>query len=154
MRIKTGLVLTIIFLTIMMLSGCKTQQEVAEEVAEYKAPAGIKETITGEWLLSGIDEETESLSGTDKEAYEEYLDTMLSLFSLTFFPDGAYSRVMANYKDRGTWRLVNGDTGIELYSDNNEYNTAYDIEDYNEPRLTLITAQDGVKKKFYLKRVN
>lgn len=154
MRIKTGSVLTITFLAIMMLSGCKTQQMIVDEEDAYEAPAGIKETITGEWLLSGINEDTQSLSGTDKEAYEVYLETMVSKFSLTFFPDGTYSRVMANYNDRGTWRLVNGETGIELYSDNNEYNTAYDIEDYNEPRLTLITEQDGAKKKYYLKRGN
>ncbi|HPE87539.1 MAG: hypothetical protein PHU97_00615 [Bacteroidales bacterium] len=139
----------------LMVASCKTVSETAAEQPEKKSEATtLRDEISGLWKLSGIEEPTQHLSAQEKESYESYLEEILLVYKLELYGDGTYTRVALEFRDRGKWRLVDGDTVIELYSEQPEHSASYYIVTYENPHLVLDEEQNGEKKKYYLQRAD
>lgn len=134
-------------------SGCKSTKEITGEQEEtVSRRMTLQEEIAGEWRLSGIEEEGVFSSDEEKQDYESYMEALTISFKLDLFSDGTYFRNMLDYSDRGRWRLISGDTELELFSNSPEYRMTYTIKDYNNPRLVLIKTEDGDRTELFLKR--
>ena len=92
------------------------------------------------------------MSGAEKEDFENYMEDLTVVFKLNLFADGTYFRNMPGYSDDGKWRLINGETGLELFSNKSEYSSAFDIKEYNNPRLTISMMKNGDQQLFLLVR--
>lgn len=112
----------------------------------------LRDEIVGEWRLIAFDGGNDNISGREKEDFEDYMEDLRVVFKLNLFADGTYFRNMPGFSDEGKWRLINGETGLVIFSNQSEYSTTFDIKDYNNPRLTISEMKNGDQRIFFLRR--
>jgi len=147
-------IITILIISTFALTGCKSSKVVSGEEQEMQneRATSLRDEIVGEWRLIAYDGGNDDISGREKEDFENYMEDLTVVFKLNLFADGTYFRNMPGFSDNGKWRLINGETGLELFSNQSEYNTTFDIKEYNNPRLTISVMKNGDQQIFFLER--
>lgn len=150
MKYLTILMLSVIFFS---FTGCKTtqQQSVEAEEEQQMEVLTFRDEIVGDWKLLGLDEEIGEISSEEKEAYAENLDLLTEVYLLSIYGDGTYRKRIINGEETGRWRIVDGETGIELYPENGREEQYY-IKEYSNPLLRLEETKEGEKRVFHLRR--
>lgn len=139
---------------IIMFSGCKTtQQQVESQDEQPMAVTSIRDEIIGDWMLLGIDEDLGDIAPEEKEAYAENMDVLTQVYLLSIYGDGSYRKKIINDEETGRWRIVDGDTGLDLYPENG-IEQHYMIREYDNPLLRLVETKEGEKRVFHLRRAD
>ena len=153
MRVVYGFFIILIVSTI-IFTGCKSSKVISGEEQEIQnqQATSLRDEIVGEWRLLAFDGGNDEMSGAEKEDFENFMEDLTVVFKLNLFADGTYFRNMPGYSDDGKWRLINGETGLELFSNKSEYSSTFDIKEYNNPRLTISMMKNGDQQLFLLVR--
>ena len=129
------------------LESTTNQQEKEDDVVSFR------EELVGEWRIVGLDESIGEMTPAEKQAYSEYMESFNDVFLLILFSDGSYQKNLPQGNENGRWRLVDGDSGLNLFSEDG-VDQQYEIREYSNPLLRLVETKDGDKKVFHLRRAN
>ena len=133
---------------------CKSSNESTTDQQEKEVVvATFREELVGEWRLVGLDEQIGDMTSAEKQVYSEYMESLNDVFLLTLFSDGAYQKNLPEGNEQGRWRLVNGDSGLSLFSEAG-VEQQFEIREYSNPLLRLVETKEGDKTVFHLRRAD
>lgn len=133
---------------------CKSSLETTADQQEKEVVVvSFREELVGEWHLVGLDEEVGDMTSAEKQVYSDYMDSLNDVFLLTLFSDGAYQKNLPQGDENGRWRLVDGESGLSLFSEDG-VEQQFEIREYSNPLLRLVETREGNKRVLHLRRAN